>query len=68
MNFPTTFDKWRADIDTRLWWYTGITLAELPRVHGALRTWYDSGRFSAFTVAQCLAACIPPCGSMGAEG
>ena len=57
MDFPTTFEKWRADIDMRLLWYAGLTLAELPRVHPALETWFQYGA-SAWLVAFCLAAFI----------
>ena len=63
--FATTYAKWHSDIDTRLLWYCGITLAELPAVSPALPNWYRFGA-SAFVVAQVLAAFVPPCRSMGA--
>ena len=57
MDFASTYDSWQHNINTRLLWYVGLTLAELPRVHPALKTWFNGGA-SAFMVAFCLAAFI----------
>ena len=56
-HFATTFPKWMHDLDMRLLWYCGLTIAELPRVTPALQTWYNGGK-SAWLVANCLAAFI----------
>ncbi len=57
ITFATTYAAWLHNINTRLLWYCGLTLAELPQVAPALRTWYTFGA-SAFLVAQCLAMFI----------
>ena len=55
--FRDPFESWLHGINTRLVWYCGLKLAELPVTAGALNTWYMGGA-SAWLVGFCLAAFI----------
>ena len=55
--FATTYAAWLHNVNTRLLWYCGLTLAELPQVAPALPNWYRLGA-SAFMVAMGLTTFI----------